>query len=218
MTTMSPCACANPAASAAAFPKLRRSRTTRTLSLRVVQAGQRGERAVGRAVVDEDRLPGLVERLEGRVELVEEERDRPLLVVNGDDDRDHGAREPIRQRVAYAAVLAELLTIEEAQRLILERVRPLGAEPVPLEEAGGRILAETARAAVDLPPFPSSAMDGFALRVGGHSGPLPVVERIAAGVPASRDLRAGEAMAIATGGVVPEGADAVIPIEYVVET
>jgi molybdopterin molybdotransferase len=44
-----------------------------------------------------------------------------------------------------------------------------------------------------------------------------VVERIAAGKPASRELRADEAMAIATGGSVPEGADAVIPIEYVVE-
>ena len=58
--------------------------------LRVVQAGQRGERAVGRAVVHEYGFPGLVERLEGRLELVEEERHRPLLVVNGDDDRDHG--------------------------------------------------------------------------------------------------------------------------------
>jgi molybdopterin molybdotransferase len=46
---------------------------------------------------------------------------------------------------------------------------------------------------------------------------LPVVARIAAGVPATRALRVGEAMAIATGGVVPDGADSVIPIEYVVE-
>jgi molybdopterin molybdotransferase len=114
--------------------------------------------------------------------------------------------------------LAELLTIDEAQRLILERVRALGPEPVPLEEAGGRILAETAEAVVDLPPFPSSAMDGFALRAEDTPGRLPVVARIAAGAPASRELRAGEAMAIATGGVVPEGADAVIPFEYVVES
>ena len=46
---------------------------------------------------------------------------------------------------------------------------------------------------------------------------FPVVARIAAGVPAGRALAAGEAMGIATGGVVPDGADAVIPIEYVVE-
>ncbi|MGB2875878.1 MAG: gephyrin-like molybdotransferase Glp [Gaiellaceae bacterium] len=113
--------------------------------------------------------------------------------------------------------MAELLMVEEAQRLILERVRPLGSERVPIERASGRILAEAARAAVDLPPFPSSAMDGFALRSADTPGELPVVARIAAGVPAPRELRSGEAMAIATGGVVPEGADAVIPFEDVVE-
>jgi molybdopterin molybdotransferase len=113
--------------------------------------------------------------------------------------------------------MANLLTIEEAQRLILERVRPLGAERVPLEAAEGSVLAEAARASADLPPFPSSAMDGFALRSAETPGRLPVVFRIAAGSPAPRPLEEGEAMGIATGGVVPEGADAVIPIEYVVE-
>jgi molybdopterin molybdotransferase len=113
--------------------------------------------------------------------------------------------------------VAELLTIEEAQRLILERVRPLPAERVPIEAAAGRVLAEPAAAMVDLPPFASSAMDGFALRAADAPGTLPVVARIAAGSPAERALRAGEAMAISTGGVVPDGADAVIPIEEVVE-
>ena len=84
--------------------------------------------------------------------------------------------------------MAELLTIEEAQRLILERVRPLEAEVVPLEEADGRVLAEAARAAVDLPPFESSAMDGFALRSQDTPGELPIVARIAAGVPVTRAL------------------------------
>jgi molybdopterin molybdotransferase len=107
--------------------------------------------------------------------------------------------------------------MEEAQRLVLERVRPLAGERVPLEAAAGRILAEPAPALVDLPPFASSAMDGFALRAADTPGTLPVVARIAAGRPAERALAAGEAMGIATGGVVPEGADAVIPFEYVVE-
>jgi molybdopterin molybdotransferase len=107
--------------------------------------------------------------------------------------------------------------MDEAQRLVLERVRPLPSERVPLELAAGRVLAEAARATVDLPPFPSSAMDGFAVRAGDVPGTLPVVARIAAGRPAPRVLALGEAMAIATGGVVPEGADAVIPVEYVVE-
>jgi molybdopterin molybdotransferase len=110
-----------------------------------------------------------------------------------------------------------LLSLEEAVRTVLERVRPLASERVPLEQAAGRVLAEEARAAVDLPPFASSAMDGFALRAADAPGTLPVVARIAAGRPADRPLAAGEAMAIATGGVVPEGADAVAPIEVVVE-
>ncbi|MEX2644702.1 MAG: gephyrin-like molybdotransferase Glp [Gaiellaceae bacterium] len=111
-----------------------------------------------------------------------------------------------------------LLSLEEAVRTVLERVRPLASEQVPLEEAAGRVLAEEARAAVDLPPFASSAMDGFALSAADVPGTLPVVARIAAGRPADRPLAAGEAMAIATGGAVPEGADAVAPIEVVVES
>jgi len=107
--------------------------------------------------------------------------------------------------------------MDEAQRLVLERVRPLPSERVPLELAAGRVLAEPARAVVDLPPFPSSAMDGFAVRAEDVPGTLPVVARVAAGRPAPRALERREAMAIATGGVVPDGADAVIPIEYVVE-
>src|SRR5207247_2786196 len=73
-------------------------------------------------------------------------------------------------------------------------------------------------ATVDLPPFPSCAMDGFAVRTLDVPARLPVVARIAAGAPAPRGLGPGEAMAIATGGVVPEGADSVIPIEYVVQS
>ena len=114
--------------------------------------------------------------------------------------------------------MAELLSLAEAQARVLERARPLDAEAVPLAQASGRVLAEDAHAVVDLPPFPSSAMDGFAVRAADTPGRLPIVARIAAGVPAPRSLEPGEAMGIATGGVVPEGADSVIPIEYVVES
>jgi molybdopterin molybdotransferase len=113
--------------------------------------------------------------------------------------------------------LAGLLSIEEAQRRVLARVQRLPAERVALAEAGGRVLAEPAHAAVDLPPFPSSAMDGFVVRAADTPGTLPVAERIAAGRPASRALQPGEAMAIATGAVVPDGADAVVPVENVVD-
>jgi len=113
--------------------------------------------------------------------------------------------------------MAELLSLAEAQARVLERVELLAGEPVPVARAAGRVLAEDAHAVVDLPPFPSSAMDGFAVRSADTPGRLPVVGRIAAGVPAPRALESGEAMAIATGGVVPDGADSVVPIEYVVE-
>ncbi len=113
--------------------------------------------------------------------------------------------------------VAELLTVEDALARVLEHVRPLAAEPVGLADAGGRVLGEDARAVVDLPRFASSAMDGFALRAADTPGTLPVVARIAAGRPVARSLAAGEAMAISTGGVVPDGADAVVPIELVNE-
>ena len=113
--------------------------------------------------------------------------------------------------------MADLLTIEAALAAVLERARPLPSELVPLEHAAGRFLAEDARARVDLPPFASSAMDGYAVRAADTPGRLPVAFRIAAGRPAPDELAAGEAMAIATGGMVPGGADAVVPIEYVVE-
>jgi molybdopterin molybdotransferase len=113
--------------------------------------------------------------------------------------------------------MAELLSLAEAQARVLGRVARLEGEPISIADAGRRVLAQDAHALVDLPPFPSSAMDGFAVRAEDTPGRLPVVERIAAGAPATRELAAGEAMGIATGGVVPGGADSVIPLEYVVE-
>jgi molybdopterin molybdotransferase len=113
--------------------------------------------------------------------------------------------------------VAGLLSVDEALARVLERVRPLPAEEVPLDRASARTLAEDARAAIDLPRFPSSAMDGFALRAADTPGTLPVVARVAAGRPALRPLGAAEAMGIATGGVVPDGADTVVPIEHATE-
>ncbi len=114
--------------------------------------------------------------------------------------------------------MPDLLSIEKALQRVLARTRPLPAEIVPTAAAAGRVLAEDVAARVDLPPFPSSAMDGYALRAEDTPGRLPVVFRIAAGIPSDRALTAGEAMAISTGGAVPDGADAVIQIELVAES
>jgi molybdopterin molybdotransferase len=114
--------------------------------------------------------------------------------------------------------MSGLLSIEEAQRLVLEHAQALESERVPLEQAAGRLLAEPARAVVDLPPFASSAMDGFAVRAADTPGRLRVADvQAAAGTPAASALEPGQAIAIATGGVVPEGADAVVPVEVVVK-
>lgn len=109
--------------------------------------------------------------------------------------------------------MADLLTFEAALSRVLESADALPAERVPLETAFGRVLAEPAVARTDLPPFASSAMDGFALRAGDTPGSLPIEARVAAGSPSSSTLRPGAAATIATGGAVPEGADAVVPIE-----
>ena len=116
------------------------------------------------------------------------------------------------------AAVADLTSFADAQRLVLERAKPLEAERVPIERAAGRVLAEPAAAATDLPPFPSSAMDGIAVRAADTAGApvtLPLAGEVAAGHPSDAPLGPGQAMRIATGGVVPEGADAVIPVEVI---
>jgi molybdopterin molybdotransferase len=107
----------------------------------------------------------------------------------------------------------ELLAVEDALASVLGRASRLPAETVPLTDAAGRVLAEPAFARADLPPFPSSAMDGFAVRAADTPGVLPIAARIAAGAPSTEPLSPGSAATIATGGAVPEGADAVVPIE-----
>jgi molybdopterin molybdotransferase len=106
-----------------------------------------------------------------------------------------------------------LLSIDEALARVLERVQPLGPEDVPAGGAAGRVLAADAAAAADLPPFDSSAMDGFAVRAADTPGALRVAGASAAGRPYAGALAAGEAVAISTGAVVPVGADAVVPVE-----
>ena len=107
----------------------------------------------------------------------------------------------------------ELPSIEQALALVLGRVRQAAPEPVPIEEAAGRVAAADVRAVVDLPPFPSSAMDGYAVRAADAPGSLQLAGRSSAGTPAALGLTPGHAIAISTGAVVPEGADAVVPVE-----
>ena len=109
--------------------------------------------------------------------------------------------------------MSALPKIDEALVLVLARASPLPAEDVPVTRAAGRVLAEPAVARTDLPPFDSSAMDGFAVRAADTPGRLTVVGQSAAGSPAGRELAAGEAIGISTGAVGPTGADSVVPVE-----
>ncbi len=106
-----------------------------------------------------------------------------------------------------------LLDIDAALTLVLERAQTLGSELVPLALAAGRVLAEPVEAAVDLPPFDNSAMDGYAVRSTDTPGRLRLVGASAAGKPSTGAVGAGEAAPISTGAVVPAGADAVVPVE-----
>ncbi|HEU5242777.1 MAG TPA: gephyrin-like molybdotransferase Glp [Gaiellaceae bacterium] len=112
--------------------------------------------------------------------------------------------------------MASLLTVEEAHERVLKHARRLPAELVPIAEASGRVTAQDVRARVDLPPFASSAMDGFAVRAADLPGTLRIVGESAAGRPFAAEVEPGCAVAISTGAVVPEGADAVVPVERVV--
>jgi molybdopterin molybdotransferase len=99
----------------------------------------------------------------------------------------------------------------------LAAVGPLPVESVPLRAARGRVLGSDVASPIALPGFDNSAMDGFAVRAGDvHAVPvaLPVSGESAAGVPASGPLAGGTAMRIMTGAPVPDGADAIVPVEW----
>jgi molybdopterin molybdotransferase len=108
----------------------------------------------------------------------------------------------------------DLISVDEACARVLATVRTLAAERVPAAEALGRVLAEDVISQFALPPFDSSAMDGFAL-VAGPPGELPVIGESQAGRPWHGHLERGEAVRISTGAVIPPGADAVVPVERV---
>ncbi|WFE69902.1 molybdopterin molybdotransferase MoeA [Halomonas sp. M1] len=110
--------------------------------------------------------------------------------------------------------MADLQPIETALEALLAGVVPLEAEPVPLVQAAGRVLADVVYAQLDVPPFDNSAMDGYALRAADAGQWLPVSQRIAAGTPAQA-LALGSCARIFTGGEIPAGADCVVMQERV---
>src|SRR5579862_8309286 len=112
-------------------------------------------------------------------------------------------------------VSGPLLSIAQARKLILQAVQPLATESVAIAEARDRVLAEDVKASGDVPPFPCSAMDGYAVLPGPVERRLTLAGESRAGTPAAESLREGQAIRISTGGAIPAGATAVIPHENV---
>jgi molybdopterin molybdotransferase len=108
-----------------------------------------------------------------------------------------------------------MLEVGEAWEQVAAHSVRLPAERVPLGAATGRIVAEDAVSAVDLPPFDRSAMDGYALRAADTEPPaaLTVAGEVAAGEVAAHPLAPGTAVGITTGAAIPQGADAILRVD-----
>jgi putative molybdopterin biosynthesis protein len=129
------------------------------------------------------------------------------------------ARDASREQAQFLRVLSR----EEAMERFRQALdpKPLGTEEMRLASALDRVVADHISAPVDVPPFDRSNVDGFAVCAGdvaGASDNSPVMlalndETIACGTPPRLTVNAGTATAIATGGPIPRGADAVVMIE-----
>lgn len=116
-----------------------------------------------------------------------------------------------------------LFTLDEARQVVKRhfKPKPLGVEEIPLLEAHSRVLAEDVTSALDIPPFSRSTVDGYALKAGDTFGAeenlpkrLRVCGIVNVGEPPSAKVVHGEAVEIVTGAPIPEGADAVVMVEY----
>lgn len=114
----------------------------------------------------------------------------------------------------------KLVSLHEAQQIVLGQAQPLPTELVPLEEGGGRVLARGVRASIDEPSTTQAAMDGYAVRSEDVESASPerdlflkVVGQVGAGQRSEHRLKGGETLRVMTGATLPEGADSVVPEE-----
>ena len=115
----------------------------------------------------------------------------------------------------------KLVSVDKAREIINSLQVLPGKESSALENAHGKILAEDIVAEINVPPFPRAVMDGYAVRAEDTyacSETEPVRLRMLGNIPAGSDAKfkvsAGEAVEIATGAPIPEGADSVVMVEY----
>lgn len=115
----------------------------------------------------------------------------------------------------------KLVSVEEARRIISSLQLKAGTEIVSLEAARGKILAEDIFSEISVPPFSRAIMDGYAVKASdtytcSEAKPvrLKLLGRVSAGSEVKYSVKAGEAVEISTGAPIPEGADAVVMVEY----
>jgi molybdopterin molybdotransferase len=135
------------------------------------------------------------------------------------DPGPHGS--PESHRVPGSHADPPLVPVEEHLAGVLAAIRPVDPVWVPLVHADGSVLAEHVTSTTPLPSFDNSAMDGYAVRAADLGGAtadapvtLPVRGEIAAGDTGDYRVEPGSCLQIMTGARMPEGADAVVPVEW----
>lgn len=130
----------------------------------------------------------------------------------------------LMQKDSHQTQFLSVMTRDEATARFQEHLRlvPLGQQTVPLGQALGRILADDVKAAIDVPGFDRSNVDGFALQAAATYGAMEEStrtlelneEELSPGVPPQQTVTRSHATLIATGGMLPRGADAVVMVEH----
>jgi len=108
-----------------------------------------------------------------------------------------------------------MISVEQALEILRDHAPKAGVETIAVEHANHRVLAEDVFAKMDMPPFAASNMDGYAICAGERGAVLLVIGEAAAGRPFSGKMKAGQAVRIFTGAVMPNGADRVVMQENV---
>ena len=119
------------------------------------------------------------------------------------------------------SLFLQVVSVSKAIEEIRNLAERCGSEPVPLMETLHRILAEDVFSDVDIPGFTRSVVDGYAVRAADTTGSsdaipsmLPLQGRVAMGASFGNLLQSGECIYVPTGGILPQGADAVVMIEH----
>ena len=117
--------------------------------------------------------------------------------------------------------MTQLLSVHDAQLKILKNIKPVHEETIPLAMAYNRVLSTAIKSPIDFPTFANSSMDGFAVRSTDIEDAAPdtpvaleVIGDIRAGSIPNGSISVGQSMRIMTGAMLPDGSDAVIPVEH----